>query len=190
MICEGIKSLLQKRGGWNVVFCAASSGETLELLDKSNLPDGRILCALVDISLGSENGLELAKELSLRGIRCIIYSMFKSPSYVLKAMDIGAYGYVLKEQSEQELMQALDSASKGQKFMSYELMDSANTLLRIMSCFTKKERDVFELVIEDKSVDEIAELLNMKKRTVENHLSFIYTKTNCSSREELRKKFA
>lgn len=190
MICEGITSLLQKRGGWNVMFCAASSVETLDLLDKSNLPDGQILCALVDISLGNENGLDLAKELSRQGIRCIMYSMFKSPSYVLKAMDIGAYGFVLKEQSEQDLMQALESAASGHKFMSYELMDSANTLLRVISCFTKKERDVFELVIEDKSVDDIAGLLNMKKRTVENHLSVIYTKTNCSSREELRKKYA
>lgn len=195
MICEGIISFLSKNGFNNIVFSATSSNECLNQLQEKfgkefNFIDSDVpFIAIIDVRLGNENGLELASILGKMGIRCIMYSMFKSPSYILKSMEVGAFGYVLKDQNEKDLVDAISSVAKNEKYMSYDLMYSANNLLRIIVTFTKKERAVFDLAIEDNSVAEISQKLAMSKRTVENHLSSIYSKTNCTSREEIRKKF-
>lgn len=186
MICQGVSTFLSQQPDFDVLFTANSISETLEKIS-GVLHHDSVILAVIDIRIGADDGFQLLKELTALGIRCIMYSMFKTPSYILKSVEGGAFGYVLKNTRDVDLLVALRKAAAGEKYLTFDLMEDACSYMNTLASFTKKERVIFESVLENKSSHQIAQEQHISLRTVENYLSIIYDKTGLSTKDEIRK---
>ena len=115
MLLNGLKNYLEENSHWNVTGIFTSSSECLNHLatitDAEKFPQ----VIIVDVQLGKESGFELVEKITQGWpqIKCIIYSMYDTPGYVLQAKECGALGYISKVASEDELLLALQTVSDG-----------------------------------------------------------------------------
>ena len=123
MVIEGIRSLLQNEKDIELTGHAMNAASCLAFL-KQQLPD----VILMDINLPDQSGIELCKEVRLiyPSIFVIGLSTFNQQSFIQKMMDNGASGYVLKNATQKELMEAITTVAKGKSFLS----DEASQALR------------------------------------------------------------
>jgi DNA-binding NarL/FixJ family response regulator len=143
---------------------------------------------LVDITLKDRSGLDLIKELIARhpGIRCLVLSMHDEAEYADRALRAGARGYVMKEDADEVVVQAIRHVLKGEIYVSPVM---SNRLIHQMSqdksdrddnigvaSLTEREREVFECLGEGLSTRKIAEKYNLSERTVEVHRANIKKK--------------
>ncbi len=186
MMREGLKSFLNTNDGWNVVGEAGSLEEVKKLISENECQLINAI-AIVDIKLGDDSGLDVLKVLSDShlGIRSLMYSMFDSPGYAMKAIDNGAMGYITKAADNSELMKALKEIASGNTYIQQSLMHGITVTANLVSGLTKKERQVFDLIRQDFSNEEIAKRLEISIRTTENYVSKIYDKLGVNDRSEL-----
>ena len=192
MLRNGIVSFFMNNSDWKITGQAGSKEEFLEILPKlsenNELPD-ILIC---DINLNKENsGLDIMKYVkdNYPSIKIVAYSMFESISYINKAIASGAAGYVSKSKDEKELLKCLESVYNGNTYFSHENLDSLIVYTNVLQALTKREKTVFDLLIAKKSNTEIANIMNISKRTVDNYISCIYDKTACCDRNKLIQKF-
>lgn len=86
--------------------------------------------------------------------------MFKSPGIIQLALDIGASGYISKNADEKELLDCMEQVLAGHQYVEKNLSQSVITYNSEISSFTKRERSVLDLIIQHKSNEEIAGILN------------------------------
>ena len=176
MFRKGLKKIIGGIADLEVVGEANDGLELLEILKKR--PPQLII---LDISMPRLRGLEAAREIkrSHPQIKILILTMHKKKAFVQQAMEAGAEGFLLKEDADSELLQAITALQQGKKFISPlltpELMDlamceSAPDLL------TNRERQVMKLLAEGKSYKEIAGLLYISSFTVRRHRDHIMKK--------------
>jgi len=150
---------------------------------------------ILDISLGAEkpdsppeDGLEfipMLKEIcaktktALPGI--LVCSMYEDPFLIQRAIDIGARAYVPKSAELSEIIIAIDALLAGDSYLSQKYRPQK----KYAQDLTNRENEIVSLIKQSFSTKKIAKRLNISLRTVENHLTHIYTKTGCSSREEI-----
>jgi DNA-binding NarL/FixJ family response regulator len=125
----------------------------------------------------------------------IILSMHSDESYVLKALKTGARGYLLKDSSESDVMNAVRAVNAGKAYFSPEISRMmADDYLRQMQqrgvedsyeLLTSREREILQMLAEGKSNKDVANLLNLSLHTVETHRSNILQKLNLHSVPEL-----
>ncbi|MBQ0052156.1 MAG: response regulator transcription factor [Treponema sp.] len=147
------------------------------------------LLALVDLQIGANYSFNLINELSKKGIICAVYSMYSQVPFVVKAFQNGAKGYIFKNYSEENFIDALKILATGEPFIPPEITAAFARTSSIFASLTKKEQQVAELIMRNFSNKEISEELNIGKRTTENYLARLYDKTGCSSRIELERYF-
>ena len=150
---------------------------------KNNAP-----IALVDIELGNDSGFDAIGPLQDAGIQVVMYSMYSSPSYVVKSIDLGAKGYVSKSASDTELLAAVESVAKGEPYIQKNLVPSLMFSANVFTSLTSKEKKIIECVRQHCDNAQIAAALGITKRTVENHLSRIYDKFGVKNKHELEEK--
>ena len=166
MVIEGIRSLLQNEKDIEWTGHAMNAASCLAFL-KQQLPD----VILMDINLPDQSGIELCKEVRLiyPSIFVIGLSTFNQQSFIQKMMDNGASGYVLKNATQKELMEAITTVAKGKSFLS----DEASQALRKDESFhivlTRREKEVLELIAEGMTNAEIAKQLFIGVTTVDTH---------------------
>ena len=166
MVIEGIRSLLQNEKDIEWTGHAMNAASCLAFL-KQQLPD----VILMDINLPDQSGIELCKEVRLiyPSIFVIGLSTFNQQSFIQKMMDNGASGYVLKNATQEELMEAIGTVAKGKSFLS----DEASQALRKDESFhivlTRREKEVLELIAEGMTNAEIAKQLFIGITTVDTH---------------------
>lgn len=166
MVIEGIRSLLQNEKDIEWTGHAMNAASCLAFL-KQQLPD----VILMDINLPDQSGIELCKEVRLiyPSIFVIGLSTFNQQSFIQKMMDNGASGYVLKNATQKELMEAITTVAKGKSFLS----DEASQALRKDESFhivlTRREKEVLELIAEGMTNAEIAKQLFIGITTVDTH---------------------
>ncbi|MBQ0051810.1 MAG: response regulator transcription factor [Treponema sp.] len=185
MMREGLNSFLSKEG-WTVVGEAGSMDEAKKIVsEKKELLSGAI--AIVDIKLGDESGFDVLKILaeSHLGMRVLMYSMFDSPGYAMEAIERGAMGYITKAADNTELLKALDEIKSGNTYIQQSLVRGITVTANLVAGLTKKEKQVFDLVRQDISNEEISRQLNISLRTTENYVSKIYDKFGVNDRSEL-----
>lgn len=174
MVIEGIRSLLQNEPGIEWLGHATNIASCMLFLQK-NLPD----IILMDINLGEESGIELCKEVKQKypGIFIIGLSTFNQQSFIQKMIENGASGYILKNATLDELLEALDTVIKGKTFLSN---DTAATLRRpdniTIPVITSREKEVLELIAEGMTNNEIAQQLFISPTTVETHRKSLLNK--------------
>jgi DNA-binding NarL/FixJ family response regulator len=166
MVIEGIHSLLQHEGDIELVGHAMNAASCLAYLEQ-HLPD----IILMDISLPDKSGIDLCKEVKEKypSVFVIGLSTFNQQSFIQKMMSNGASGYVLKNATQEELMQAIEMVSKGKTFLSHEAAQSLRKKIAGTPVLTTREKEVLELIAEGLTNNEIAQKLFISVSTVDTH---------------------
>lgn len=192
LMLHGIISWITENSHWKCIGSAQNEVDSLEKLNelcKSETTTPSVI--ITDINLGTENndylGIELIKKLKAENtnIKCICYSMYKSPGIIKLAMDAGASGYITKSASERELVECMNQVQNGEIYIERNLHLAIETYKEAVSSLTQKEMEIVNLMLNHKTNDEISDIMNIKKRTVESYTSRIYDKIGCSNRSEL-----
>lgn len=167
MVVEGLRSLLQNEKSIEWLGHASNADSCLAFL-KKQLPD----VILMDISMPGKSGIELCKEVKEKypSVFVIGLSTFNQQSFIQKMMDNGASGYVLKNATQEELMEAIKVVSIGKTYLS----DEAATSLRKYAeseipVITRREKEVLELIADGLTNGEIAQKLFISTTTVDSH---------------------
>ena len=201
LVRNGIKALLEEESGITVLDEASNGVEAIEIVAKNN-PD----VIIVDIRMPEKNGIEVVLELNKRYplVKTLVLSMHDSEEYVVKAIEAGADGYLLKGASREEFIKALTSIAEGGKYFTGDIS------LIIMNNFvngkvtkpvskkavykelpfklTKREKQILGLVLELKNNKDIAEELSISKRTAEVHRFNLMKKLEVKNLMELTNK--
>lgn len=185
MVVEGIRSLLQNEKDIEWMGHASNAASCLAFLQQQ-LPD----IILMDINLPDMSGIDLCKEVRLKYPSAFIIglSTFNQQSFIQKMMDNGASGYVLKNATQEELMEAIATVASGKIFLSDEaalsLRKNNDTEAPVL---TRREKEVIELIAEGMTNNEIAQKLFISVSTVDTHRKNILLKLNAKNTAELVK---
>lgn len=183
IVRHGLTLLLQREPDLAVCGEAGSYDEALAAAATLR-PD----IVLVDLTLKDRSGLDLIRELSARqpGVRCLVLSMHDEAEYADRALRAGARGYVMKEDADEVVVQAIRHVLNGEVYVSPAM---SNRLIHQMSkdkhdrdassgvaSLTEREREIFQCLGEGLSTRKIAERFNLSERTVEVHRANIKKK--------------
>jgi DNA-binding NarL/FixJ family response regulator len=173
LVRAGIRSLLEKMTGIEVVSEAGDGREALELI-KKQLPD----LVLLDIAIPGLNGLEALARVTKEfpAVKVIVLSMHANEEYVLRALRAGACGYLVKDAAVAELELAIRAVTLGEIHLSSRISRRviASYLERlgngpIRGELTPRQREIVQLIAEGKNTKDIAFLLKISVKTVEAH---------------------
>lgn len=189
MIREGLKQLLELDGTMKVIAEANDGEECLNLLNKKIHPD----ILLLDINMPKKNGIEVLEYIKQNKIpvKVLILTVHNEVEYLLKAVDIGIDGYLLKDSSYDELKEAIDVVISGNTYIQPSLLPALNESMEDyaldkerIECLTKRELDVLRLISEGCSNKKISDELTISERTVKNHISHIFKKIDVEDRTQ------
>lgn len=181
ILMNGLVSILRSSGLVNIIGTGCSAKEALELLDKQ-LPD-ILVC---DYNLPDESGLSLiqrAKRL-YPSLKIIVLSMHSEPYLVKEILKEGVQGYILKKDTQEELLTALDVVHAGRMYFSNEINTILMNALNEPSenkLLTARELEILQLIAQECTNKEISEKLFISERTVETHRKNIFRKTKTNS---------
>lgn len=185
LLRSGLRALLERIQDICVVAEAGDGREALALVE-AHLPD----VVLMDVAMAGLNGLEAAQRLLHRfaGLRVIMLSMHKNEEYVLRAMNVGAMGYLLKDAAAGELEIAVRTVMAGEFYLSpalaqplSEYMAQCGTQSAIkndLDRLTPREREVLQLIAEGNTMQQIAGVMGISVKTVETHRYRLMDKLN------------
>lgn len=190
LVIEGISSLLRELDDIRVVATASSGYEALLRLQEH--PGVRV--AIVDLNMPGMGGVELIRQMQRQhpAVHALALSVYYDYSSVTDVLEVGGAGYLLKNTSKKELIDAVRRVSAGQRFFSQEVGDTLLQNLPRPSApaplpeerpveLTAREKEVLELIAEEIPNSLIAEKLFISERTVESHRKNLLTKTNSKS---------
>lgn len=159
------------------------------------VPSWNVDLVLVDISMGKESGLEVAKYIKHTNskTKVVILSGHREEFYVVSAIEAGVDGYIHKDIDEAELLNGIQKVIKGERFYSMEITNLLinnmyNRPQRGIPFLTRKEKEVIKYLMEGYSSKEIASYLDVSPRTVETHRANVLNKFNLRNTTELIKK--
>lgn len=188
MVREGIMNLLELDDNLEVVGLAKDGDDCIKKISELN-PD----VLLLDINMPNMNGIEVLQELHERRskVKVIMLTIHNEGEYILKAVDIGCAGYVLKDSDSNMLKKAIYTVYSGDSFIQPDLIPVLNARLikkeqedEQLEKLTKREVEVLILLSEGLFNKEIAYKLDISERTVKNHISNIFKKINVSDRTQ------
>jgi len=188
MIREGLKQLLELEENFKVIAEANDGEECLKVLNTYH-PD----VLLLDINMPKKNGLEVLMDLNNRNyrVKVLILTVHNEVEYLMKAMDIGVDGYLLKDSESSELKKAILTVINGETYIQPSLIPTYNSkLINLESDYskieslTKRELDVLKSLALGMYNKEIAIKLEISERTVKNHVSNIFKKISVSDRTQ------
>jgi two-component system, NarL family, nitrate/nitrite response regulator NarL len=195
---DGIKSLLENEANIEVVGEATDGLEALKMVE-INQPDLLIL----DIRMPNLTGIEVVEKLRSQNnsVKIVMLSMHESEEYVLKSIKAGADGYLLKGSSKEEFLKALHTVSDGGKYFSGDIssiligqlthptsFSEAKQMGNEEMLITKREKEILTLLLSGKGNKEIAEALDISKRTAEVHRFNLMKKLKVKNLIELSNK--
>lgn len=188
MIREGLKQLLELEGEFEVVEEASDGGDCIEKLQIIK-PD----ILLLDINMPVMNGLEVLQKIrDLKWeLKILLLTVHNEVEYLLKAVDIGANGYLLKDSESSELKKAIISVVNGEDYIQPSLIPILNAKMidrskdtEKLEKLTNREIQVLKLLSIGKLNRQIAEELEISERTVKNHVSNIFKKIDVKDRTQ------
>ena len=200
LVRNGIKALLEDQEGIKVVNEASDGREAIDVVLNTN-PD----LLIVDIRMPEYTGIEVVAALKKAGsrVKTMVLSMHDSEEYVLKAIQAGADGYLLKGASKEEFLKALNKIATGGKYFTGDVSNIImnafvenknqtellkNKVKETPFKLTKRETQILHLVLELKNNKDIAEELNISKRTAEVHRFNLMKKLEVKNLKELSSK--
>jgi len=189
VVIDGFMARLEMEPDISVIGTASNGVEAVELV-KSLEPD----VTLMDISMPIMNGIDatnMIKE-SLPDAKVLMLTMHNNREYIMKVMQSGAVGYMLKEISSEKMVQAIKTVNQGSTYFCEKVTQTLFTQpvtpsQTLSNPLSRREEAVLKLVAEGASSKKIANLLNISYRTVETHRQNIKHKLDIHSTAELAK---
>ncbi len=187
IVRSGIRLLLEQQADIEVVAEAADGAEARELAVRER-PD----LAILDVKMPKLTGLQATREIKQQApeVSVLILSMHDDERYLFEALKAGASGYVLKAQADTDLLAAIRAVERGEPFLTPE---AQRTLIKDVlergsageEELTPREEEIVKLVAEAHTTKQIAELLHLSEKTVENHRTNAMRKLGMRDRVEL-----
>ncbi|MCL1794363.1 MAG: response regulator transcription factor [Oscillospiraceae bacterium] len=189
-ICASLKTILQADPEIEVADCG-TSGEEAVNLHESLRPD----VLLMDIRMGKINGLEAGEQIlkAFPDAKILFLTTFSDDEYIIKALRIGAKGYLIKKEAE-TIAPALKAIMAGQNVFGSEITSKLPSFISengrkkadlSQYGISARETDVIELVAKGLNNKEIAEILYLSEGTIRNYLSVILEKLELRDRTQL-----
>jgi DNA-binding NarL/FixJ family response regulator len=188
VILDGLRLLLEAKGDIKVVGEAVNGRDAVQKAKELNVD-----IVVMDIAMPLVNGIEATSQIrkALPTTQVIILSMHSTKEYVTRAIKAGARGYLLKESTGMELVQAVRAVMAGQRYLSQKIADiliddyvdhadesATGTPLEYLS---PREREIFQMVLEGKTSAEIANVICLSPKTVETYRSRLMQKLGVKS---------
>lgn len=190
LVRQGLRSLLTANPDFVVVGEASDGEEALRLMVELS-PD----IAFLDVMMPNMNGIEAARIAQQRGLKTkmIFLSMHANSTYVVRALQSGAMGYVLKDSDFEEILAAIQNALDGKRYLSTKIAsDVLEVLLNaemdkndLLDVLSTREREVLQYIAEGNTNAAIAKKLDLSVRTIEAHRAHIMTKMRFNSNADL-----
>jgi DNA-binding NarL/FixJ family response regulator len=187
IVRSGLRMLLDSVDGIDVIGEAADGIEARDIAVRER-PD----LAILDVKMPGLTGLEATREIRKQApeVAVLILSMHEEERYLFEALKAGASGYVLKRAADRELIDAIRAVERGEPFLTPEaqqalIRDVLGDGERQQEELTPREEEVVKLVADAHTNKEIAELLGLAEKTVENHRSNAMHKLGMRDRVEL-----
>ncbi len=188
MIREGLKQLLELDGDIQVIGEAGNGEECLKVIDKLR-PD----VVLLDINMPLMNGLrmlEVLRNSNNKNQKVLILTIHNEVEYLMKAVDIGVEGYVLKDAESAILKKAIYKVYSGENYIDFTMVPLLNEKIAQEKekveedKLTRREIEVLKLLAEGLFNKEIAYKLSISEKTVKNHVSNIFKKIGVFDRTQ------
>jgi DNA-binding NarL/FixJ family response regulator len=187
IVRSGVRMLLESQPDVEVIAEAADGAEARDLAIRER-PD----LAILDVKMPKLTGLQATREIKEQApeVAVLILSMYDDERYLFEALKAGASGYVLKAQADTELLAAIHAVDRGEPFLTPEAQRALiKDVLGQGSVrdeeLTPREQEVVKLVAEAHTNKQIAEILHLAEKTVENHRSNAMRKLGMRDRVEL-----
>lgn len=187
---QGLRSLLDPEVDLSVI---GEAGDGREALDRVAQLKPDVL--VVDLLMPGLGGLEVVRQVRAHhsATRVVVLSMHANEAYVQEALSAGANGYVLKQATQRELVEAIRTVAAGGRYLSSPLtpdgidayLARSQESLDPYELLTEREREVFHLAAEGHSNQEIAGRLALSSRTVEMHRGNLMRKLELRNQTEL-----
>jgi two-component system, NarL family, response regulator NreC len=188
VVREGLRALLERQGDVRVIAEAGSVGEAVDLEVE---PD--VLVA--DLVLPDDRGADVVRRLKDRypSTAILVLTMIDNPTDVQLCLAAGARGYLLKETASDELVDAVRRVAGGDDYVQPALgaavarwrEEPGQVQTRTLEALTSREREVLRLIALGHTNAEIAQMLDVSVRTVENHRASVMRKLGLRTRAEL-----
>ncbi len=191
VVLRGLKAMLAEVPDFQVVGEASDGPAAVRMIEQL-----RPEVAVVDFMMPGLNGLEVTRQVSRRSpqTRIVILSMHASEGYVVDTLRSGATGYVLKDSSDVDLVQAVREVAAGRRYLSRPLSERALSAYLEMAAsgklergdmLSRREREVLQLAADGRTNAEIGDQLQISPRTAETHRTRIMHKLGLKSQAEL-----
>lgn len=191
---EGMKAMINRDVTLGLAGEAGTRKEGFRMA-KNLMPD----LVTVDISLPDGSGIDLVRDIreKIPGAKIMVLSMHAKVSYIVKAFEAGALGYIVKESASETLIAGLHAVAKGEYFLDgkltpqvvQRLMGDPGKGLKIKNAgydaLTPREQEIMVLLCEGRPVKKIAKQLFISPKTVENHRANIMAKLDVHSTLEM-----
>jgi DNA-binding NarL/FixJ family response regulator len=189
---EGLRVLLSSSSNYEVIGEAEDGREAIRCVEK-NKPD----LILTDLSMPRMNGMEAIREIKKRspGTKVVVLTVHKAEEYILAALGAGAEGYVLKDSTHSELMEAVKNVLGGKHYISPGISEKViggylegKKRLKTHTpweTLTQREREILKLIAEGYRNKEIANTLYISVKTVEKHRANLMEKLDLHSASAL-----
>jgi DNA-binding NarL/FixJ family response regulator len=183
LVRSGLRLLIEQHSDLQVIGEATDGREAVSIAERMR-PD----VAVIDISMPRLNGIEVVRQIVSvdHSVATIIVTMHSDDSYILRALQAGAKGYLLKDSADADLISGIRAVAQGKSFFSPAvskvlLEDYIRNLKHkgtddSYDLLTPREREILQLIAEGRSNKEVASLLNLSVYTIETHRSNIMKK--------------
>jgi two-component system, NarL family, response regulator NreC len=188
VVRRGLRALLEAQPCWKVVAEASNGREAMEQATRLR-PD----IAILDINMPGLNGLDATRLIhkAVPEVRVLVLTAFHTQEMIEKALRAGVRGYLLKSDAETDLVAAVKALIEGRTFFTSVVSDAVVERLRqdnedsTQPVLTVREAEIVQLLAEGKSNKEVASILGISARTVENHRAQVMQRLSLGSFSEL-----
>jgi two-component system, NarL family, response regulator NreC len=192
IVRRGLRSLLERQNEFEVV---GEANDGKEAVDETNRLQPDIV--VMDIAMPHLNGIDAAQQIMKKRpeTSVVLFSMYADESYLIRALNAGVKGYLLKDSADTDLVPAVQAAAQGKSYFSPQISEvlsedyTRNLRQRGLEdsheLLTDREKEVLQLLAEGRSNKEVAALLNLSPYTVETHRTRIMQKLNLHSTADI-----
>lgn len=183
LVRRGLAALLETDPRFQVIAEASHGKAAVELCQDINAD-----VLIIDLAMPRLNGIEALTRIRKTNpkIRILLLSMYDDKQFVLKALNGGANGYVLKEDMDEELFRALETILAGEQFVSASIeIEELTTIVSEPESLTEREREVLQLIADGLTTREVAETLAISPHTAVRHRANLMNKLGVHNPAEL-----
>jgi DNA-binding NarL/FixJ family response regulator len=180
VVQAGLSSMLATHDAVEVIGAASSGEEALSLM-RQNMPD----IVLLDLRMPGMNGIDTLQALKAMNAsaRVIILTSFETDENIYRAVQAGAKGYLLKDTSQRQMLEAIATVHMGKRYIPSQI--AARLAERMMrSNLTTRESEILEMLAKGLTNKQIGKALDISENTVRNHVNSIMEKLEVSDRTE------